>query len=260
MTSIEQLLNLVRKLRDPETGCPWDLAQNYASIVPHTLEEAYEVADAIQRKDKAALKDELGDLLFQVVFYAQLAREEGAFSFADVVAAVTKKMIRRHPHVFGDAQYATVSEQTAAWENIKALEHRDVRSSVLDGIPLALPALTRALKLQRKAARVGFDWSEAASVLAKVREELEEIEEVMEHSADVDHLKEEIGDMLFACTNLARHMQVDPEAALRAANAKFERRFRGIEARLAETERTPHQASLSEMDELWEQVKREEKG
>jgi MazG family protein len=259
MNNIERLLNLVRKLRDPETGCPWDLAQNYASIVPHTLEEAYEVADAIQREDKAALKDELGDLLFQVVFYAQLAREEGAFSFADVVAAVTEKMIRRHPHVFGDAQYATVSEQTAAWENIKALEQGDVRSGVLDGIPLALPALTRALKLQRKAARVGFDWSEAASVLAKVREELEEIEEVIAHSADRDQLQEEIGDLLFACTNLARHRQVDPEAALRAANAKFERRFRGIEARLAETERTPQQASLNEMDELWEQVKRQEK-
>jgi MazG family protein len=260
MNNIERLLNLVRKLRDPETGCPWDLAQNYASIVPHTLEEAYEVADAIQREDKAALKDELGDLLFQVVFYAQLAWEEGAFSFADVVAAVTEKMIRRHPHVFGDAQYTTVSEQTAAWENIKALEHRDVRSGVLDGIPLVLPALTRALKLQRKAARVGFDWSEASSVLAKVREELGEIEEVIEHSADRDHLQEEIGDLLFACTNLARHRQVDPEAALRAANAKFERRFRGIEARLAETERTPQQASLREMDELWEQVKREERG
>jgi len=255
MNEIERLLQVMDRLRDSESGCPWDRAQTYASIVPHTIEEAYEVADAIARGDRAELKDELGDLLFQVVFYAQLAKEEGAFTFADVATAITEKMIYRHPHVFGDAEYASIAEQSAAWERLKAAERRTVAQGVLDGIPLALPALTRAVKLQRKAARVGFDWSELAPVIAKIEEELEEIRRELKAKTRSERVAEEIGDLLFACVNLARHVNVDPETALRAANAKFEGRFQRIEAWLAETGRTPEQSTLEEMDALWERAK-----
>lgn len=255
MNEIERLLQVMDRLRDSESGCPWDRAQTYASIVPHTIEEAYEVADAIARGDRAELKDELGDLLFQVVFYAQLAKEEGAFTFADVATAITEKMIYRHPHVFGDAEYASIAEQSAAWERLKAAERSTVLQGVLNGIPLALPALTRAVKLQRKAARVGFDWSELAPVIAKIEEELEEIRRELKAKTRSERVAEEIGDLLFACVNLARHVNVDPETALRAANAKFEGRFQRIEAWLAETGRTPEQSTLEEMDALWERAK-----
>lgn len=260
MNEIKQLLGLMERLRAPETGCPWDRAQTYASIVPYTIEEAYELADAIARNDSSELRQELGDLLFQVVFYAQLAQEEGVFTFADIVKTIMEKMIRRHPHVFGDVRYRDHAERTAAWENIKATE-RDVKTaSVLDHVPLALPAATRAVKLQRKAARVGFDWAEPTAVLAKIEEELAEIRDVLTAGADGARVAEEIGDFLFACANLARHLKVDPEAALRAANAKFERRFRRIEDWLAESGRTPEQATLAEMDALWERAKAEERG
>lgn len=260
MRELEQLLELMARLRDPDSGCPWDLAQSYASIVPHTIEEAYEVADAIARGDLADLKDELGDLLFQVVFYAQLAREQGVFSFADIAAAITEKMTRRHPHVFGNAEYADRAEQSAAWERIKAAEPGAARAGVLDGIPLALPALTRAVKLQRKAAQVGFDWGALEPVLDKIREELEEVRVEVRQGAEPARVLDEIGDVLFACANLARHLNVDAEAALRGTNAKFERRFRRIEDWLAEAGRTPQQSSLAEMDALWERAKADERG
>ncbi len=254
MHEVDRLLELMTQLRDPDSGCPWDLAQTYASIVPHTIEEAYEVADAIAREDLIDLKDELGDLLFQVVFYAQLAKEEGAFVFAEVAAAITEKMIRRHPHVFSNTSYSDVSEQSQAWEQIKQKEK--ATNSVLDGVPLALPALTRALKLQRKAASVGFDWSEISPVLAKIEEELQEVRIELEQN-NAQRLEEEIGDLLFACINLARHSKVDPEAALRHCNRKFETRFRHIETWLAENGSSPKQASLQEMDALWERAKTE---
>lgn len=258
MHAMTRLLQVMERLRDPETGCPWDRAQGYADIVPYTLEEAYEVADAIASGERSALKEELGDLLFQVVFYAELAKEEGAFSFADVAEAIAEKMIRRHPHVFGAARYSDQAEQKAAWERSKAAERSAERTSVLDGVPLALPAATRAVKLQRKAARVGFDWPDFGPVLAKIQEELTELASAIEANTTAQ-AAEEMGDLLFACVNLARHLDVDPESALRATNAKFERRFRRIEAWLAQTGRTPEQSSLSEMDALWERAKREER-
>jgi MazG family protein len=255
---IEDLLELMARLRDRDTGCPWDKAQTYESIVPHTIEEAYEVADAITRGDRAELKDELGDLLFQIVFYSQLAREEGAFTFADVAKSITEKMTRRHPHVFGDTVYSDVAEQSRAWERLKEAERDIGRTSVLGGIPLALPAMTRALKLQRKAARVGFDWGNALGVLPKIEEELEEVRAEILAGADRERLQQEVGDLLFACVNLARHLNIDPEAATRGTNAKFERRFRLIEAWLAEAGSNPERASLAEMDALWERAKSED--
>jgi MazG family protein len=257
---VKKLLNLMKRLREPGSGCPWDQAQTYASIVPYTIEEAYEVADAIDRGDFTELKQELGDLLFQVVFYAQLAQEEGAFTFADVAAAITEKMIRRHPHVFGNAQYTDHAEQSVAWEQLKAAERDAHTTSLLDGVPLALPAMSRAVKLQRQAAQVGFDWSAAPAVLDKIAEELAEIRTELEAGGTAERLTEEMGDLLFACTNLARHLEIDPESALRAANAKFERRFRRIENWLAETGCTFQQATLAELDTLWERAKAEERG
>jgi len=260
MQEVEQLLNLLERLRDPHGGCPWDRVQTYASIAPYTIEEAYEVADAIARGDRAGLKQELGDLLFQVVFHAQLAREEEAFTFAEVATAVTEKMIRRHPHVFGETRYADRAEQSHAWEQIKAAERDTPADSVLDGIPPALPALMRATKLQRKAAQVGFDWSEPMAVLEKMAEELAELRSELEAGAIPARLTEELGDVLFACVNLARHLAVDPESALRLANLKFERRFRRIEHWLKAAGRTPQQAELAELDALWERAKAEERG
>jgi len=260
MQEVKQLLSLMERLRDPHAGCPWDRAQTYASIAPYTIEEAYEVADAIARGDRAGLKQELGDLLFQVVFHAQLAREEGAFTFADVAAAVTEKMTRRHPHVFGETRYADRAEQSHAWERLKAAERDTPADSALDGIPPALPAMARATKLQRKAAQVGFDWSEPMAVLEKVIEELTELRSELEAAASPARLAEEMGDLLFACVNLARHLAVEPEAALRLANLKFERRFRRLESWLKAAGRTPQQAGLAELDVLWERAKAEERG
>jgi MazG family protein len=261
MAPIERLLWVMARLRDPEGGCPWDLEQDFGTIAPYTIEEAYEVADAIARGDMAGLEDELGDLLLQVVYHAQMAAEAGHFDFTRVAAAIAEKMIRRHPHVFGAAEVASAAAQTLAWEETKALERagkaRAARgaASVLDDVPLALPALTRAQKLQRRAARVGFDWPEAAQVLAKIEEEIGEIRAELATAAPRERLAGEVGDLLFAVVNLARHLGLDGEAALRATNAKFERRFRAIEDALAATGRRPEDASLDEMEALWQQAK-----
>jgi len=268
---IRRLIDIMAALRAPGNGCPWDLEQTFATIVPYTLEEAYEVADAVERGDRADLREELGDLLLQVVFHARMAEEEGAFDFGDVVEAITRKLIRRHPHVFGDARDLTSDEVKRLWSRIKAEEKRERavaraaagsppsrEAGVLSGAPLALPALTRALKLQQKAGKVGFDWNNARAVLAKLREEMDEVEAELDAGAD-DKVAGEVGDLLFAVANLARHLAVDPEQALRAANAKFERRFAHIEARLAAEGRAPTDATLDEMEALWEEAKRREK-
>ena len=249
------------RLRDPERGCPWDLEQSFATIAPYTVEEAYEVADAIERGDLHDLKDELGDLLLQVVFHARMAEEQGVFGFEDVVGAICDKMIRRHPHVFAEAAYRDVGEQNLAWESIKAEERaaKGRAESVLDDVPAGLPALTRAVKLTRRAGRVGFDWPDPPAVLDKLHEEVAELE--VEIAAG-DHAKarEELGDLLFVCANLARKLDLDPEDALRAANAKFIRRFGHIERSLAADGRKPEQSTLEEMEALWVEAKRAEKG
>lgn len=259
--AIERLLEVMARLRDPAYGCPWDLEQTFASIAPYTIEEAYEVADAIARGDMADLEDELGDLLLQVVYHAQMAWEAGHFDFARVAERIAAKMIRRHPHVFGDAEVADAREQSRAWEDAKADERagRAVeggrRPGLLDDVPLALPALGRAAKLQRRAARVGFDWPETGQVLDKIEEEIAELRAEIAGRAPEARLVDEIGDLLFAVVNLARHCEVDAEAALRAANAKFERRFRAVEAGLGATGRTLEDATLEEMEALWQEAK-----
>ncbi|MFG0723753.1 nucleoside triphosphate pyrophosphohydrolase [Pseudomonas sp. GLN_6] len=271
MYQLDDLLHLMARLRDPQHGCPWDLKQSYATIVPHTLEEAYEVADAIERGDFDHLPGELGDLLFQVVYYSQLAREEGRFEFAQVVDGITRKLIRRHPHVFPDGDlYGAVDvaklEEAAVkqrWEAIKAEERAEKANapeqlSLLDDVPTALPSLSRAIKLQKRAAQVGFDWPEALPVVDKVREELDEVLEAMSEN-DPEAIGEEIGDLLFVVSNLARHLKVDPETALRAANAKFERRFRFIEQALREAGRSMEDCALDELDALWGEAKKLEK-
>jgi ATP diphosphatase len=258
---MERLLGVMARLRDPRRGCPWDLEQSFRTIVPHTIEEAYEVADAIERDDMAALEDELGDLLFQVVFYAQMAREAGLFGFSDVVKTLSDKMIKRHPHVFSDASIEDAEAQTQAWEEQKAGERaaaaraRGERPSALDGVPVGLPALTRAGKLQKRAAHIGFDWPAAMPVLDKIAEELAELRAEMAAGGKRARLEDEVGDLLFACVNLARQLRIEPETALRAANAKFERRFRRLEALLG-----PGAAkrSIEELEAIWRQVKREE--
>ncbi|MBV9076115.1 MAG: nucleoside triphosphate pyrophosphohydrolase [Methylobacteriaceae bacterium] len=265
---IADLLAIMAALRDPVGGCAWDQAQSFATIAPYTLEEAYEVADAIARGDLDDLRDELGDLLLQVVFHARMAEEEGAFAFPDVVEAITAKLIRRHPHVFGDARGLSPEAVKAQWDEIKAAEKaaRAERrgpaqpSSVLDGVPLPLPALTRADKLTRKAAKVGFSWTTTDDVVAKVEEELREVREaVRQTGASSDAVAEEVGDLLFTVANLARHLEVDPEAALAAANRKFERRFRFVERCLAEAGRSPATSDLAEMDRLWDVAKAAER-
>ncbi|MDI9729582.1 nucleoside triphosphate pyrophosphohydrolase [Stutzerimonas stutzeri] len=271
MYQLPDLLHLMARLRDPQHGCPWDLQQNYASIVPHTLEEAYEVADAIQSGDFDHLPGELGDLLFQVVYYSQLAREEGRFDFATVVDAITRKLVRRHPHVFPDGDLYGSPElprlDEAAikrrWEEIKAEERAEKAAapeqlSLLDDVPSALPALSRAAKLQKRAAQVGFDWPEALTVVDKVREELDEVLEAMSES-DPQAIAEELGDLLFVVVNLARHLKVDPENALRAANGKFERRFRFIEQALRDAGRSIENCDLEELDALWGEAKKAER-
>ena len=253
---LERLLAIMARLRDPQGGCPWDLAQSFSTIAPYTVEEAYEVADAIERNDLGDLKEELGDLLLQVVFHARIAQEQGAFAFEDVARAINDKMIRRHPHVFGDQSYDTGEAQTAAWEAMKAQERagkgRD--RSLLDDVPAGLPAMTRAVKLTKRAARVGFDWPEVSFVLEKLREEIGEMEAEIA-SGDKDALRGEIGDVLFVMANLARKLDIEPEDALRATNAKFARRFQFIEAALAERGRTAEESDLAEMDALWDAAK-----
>jgi len=262
---IARLIELMAALRTPKTGCPWDLEQNFATIAPYTIEEAYEVADAIERGDLDDLRDELGDLLLQVVFHARLAEEQGVFDFADVVETLTTKLIRRHPHVFGDARDLTPEAATALWDTIKAEEKaarrtrgREDAEGALAGVPAGLPALTRALKLQQKASTVGFDWNDPKAVLAKIREEVDEITAAI----DAGHKAEaaaEVGDLLFAVVNLARHLDADPESVLRGTNQKFERRFAFIERALAARGKTPGAADLAEMDALWDAAKAAEK-
>ena len=254
---IDRLVEIMARLRDPETGCPWDIEQTFATIAPYTLEEAHEVADAIQREAWDELRGELGDLLLQVVFHSRMADEAGLFGFADVVAAISDKMVARHPHVFGeDSRDKTAEQQTRDWEALKARERAGAR--VLDGVALTLPALTRAVKLQNRAARVGFDWPSTGEVLDKLVEEAREVVEARDTLTQAE-LAEEMGDLLFVMANLARHLKVDPEAALRGANAKFTRRFARIEDWLAETGRSPAQSDLAEMDALWNRAKAEEK-
>ncbi|MEM9028199.1 MAG: nucleoside triphosphate pyrophosphohydrolase [Pseudomonadota bacterium] len=285
--TIEDLRDVMVALRTPETGCPWDIAQTFETIAPYTIEEAYEVADAIQRGDLVDLVDELGDLLLQVVYHARIAEEQGAFTFDDVVTSVTTKMIRRHPHVFGDEETRAAGAQPGFWERIKAEERAEkaarraqqtspsappadrpaapnttpedaAASGVLADVPVALPGLTRAIKLQNKAARVGFDWPDIAPVFAKMKEELNELEDAIA-ADDPDAREAEVGDLLFVIANVSRHLKVDPEAALRRTNQKFVTRFQRIEAILAADGRTPKQSDLAEMDRLWDQAKAEER-
>ena len=250
------LIEIMSRLRNPDSGCPWDLEQDFSSIAPYTIEEAYEVADAIERKDMPALQDELGDLLFQVVFYAQLASEQNLFQFDDIAAGVANKMIRRHPHVFGNSKIDTAAAQTEAWEDQKARE-REAKGheSLLDDIPAGLPGLSRAIKLQNRAAKVGFDWPDVKPVLDKMDEERHELVEAMNNN-DAAHIEEEYGDLLFVMANLARHLKIDPEKALRAANQKFTTRFQHIENELHKQKRTTKNASLEEMEELWNAAKK----
>lgn len=259
-TAIGRLVEIMARLRDPDRGCPWDVEQDFDTIAPYTLEEAHEVAEAIARRDMAALRDELGDLLFQVVYHARLAEEAGAFGFGDVVAAISEKMVRRHPHVFGDASRdRTAAEQTVDWERVKAAERAagPASSGALAGVATTLPALTRAVKLQARAARVGFDWPDAGAVLDKIAEEAGELVEARDSGRDA-RIAEEYGDLMFAMANLARHLAIDPETALRGANAKFIRRFEAIEAALAAEGRTPADSTLAEMDALWDAAKARE--
>jgi tetrapyrrole methylase family protein/MazG family protein/ATP diphosphatase len=256
---IDHLLEIMARLRNPDGGCPWDLEQTFETIAPYTIEEAYEVADAIARGAMDDLVDELGDLLFQVVFHAQMARERGAFDFDDVVRAIVGKMIRRHPHVFGEASARSAAEQTAAWEAQKAQERAAKASvSVLDGVALGLPALTRATKLSGRAARVGFVWPSIDQVLAKLREEIAELEAELA-AGDIEKARQELGDVLFACANIARELDVDPETALRATNDKFVRRFSYVEEALAAAGSAPESSTLAVMDALWDEAKARER-
>lgn len=255
----ERLRQVMARLRDPDSGCPWDLKQDFGSIAPYTIEEAYEVADAIERGDRGALKDELGDLLFQVYFHARMAEEEGAFDVADVAQSVADKLVRRHPHVFGDRRVASDEELRRHWERDKLAEKAG-DASALDGVGPAMPALMRAAKLQRRAAAVGFDWPETAPVADKIREELDELTREMEAGEPApERLEDEMGDLLFACVNLARHLRVDPEAALRRANGKFERRFRSVERQALAAGKDPAELSLETLDGYWDRAKDDEK-
>jgi len=265
---ISRLIEIMAALRTPQTGCPWDLEQDFSTIAPYTIEEAYEVADAIARHDLDDLRDELGDLLLQVVFHARMAEEQGAFGFADVVEAITDKMVRRHPHVFGDARGLSPGAVEDLWHDIKAQEKsakaakaaqaRQGPESALAGVPVTMPALTRALKLQQKASKVGFDWNDPRAVLAKIREEADEIEAALD-DGHKEHAAAEAGDLMFAVVNLARHLDADPEGTLRMTNQKFERRFAWIERALAARGKTPSAATLAEMDALWDAAKAAEK-
>jgi ATP diphosphatase len=263
---IARLIEIMAALRTPGSGCPWDLEQSFETIAPYTLEEAYEVADAIAHGDLDQLREELGDLLLQVVFHARIAQEQGAFDFGDVVQSITEKLIRRHPHVFADEQGETAQAVKGLWEQIKAAEKAEKAArtgqkpadGALAGVPVALPALTRALKLQDKASKVGFDWRDPRAVLAKIREEADEIEAALDQAVS-EQAAAEVGDLLFAVVNLARHLDADPEAMLRGTNLKFERRFASIERALAARGKTPAQSTLEEMDALWNAAKAEDK-
>ena len=255
-TEITRLLDIMARLRDPASGCPWDIEQTFATIAPYTIEEAYEVADAIERGDMAELKGELGDLLLQTVYHTQMGAEAGLFSFASVTKSISDKMLARHPHVFGsESRDKSADQQTADWERIKATERK---GRTLDGVAMGLPALLRAVKLQKRAARVGFDWPDISMVLDKLQEEAAELAEARDTMSQAE-ITDELGDMLFVMANLARHLQVDPEAALRGANAKFTRRFAYIEDALAAIGKTPAQSDLAEMDALWDAAKRAER-
>jgi ATP diphosphatase len=259
--NIDKLIEVMARLRHPSEGCPWDVEQTFETIVPYTIEEAYEVADAVERRDMEALREELGDLLLQVVFHSRMAEEQDDFVFDDVAAAIADKLIRRHPHVFGDDRASDKAAVKETWESLKAAERaskaaKDGRSaSVLDDVPAAFPALMRAEKLQKRAARIGFDWPDVAPVLEKVVEELDELKSEIDSGGNSERLSDEAGDLLFSCVNVLRHLNVDPEAALRGANAKFERRFRAVEAALASEDRQPHDADLAELEALWERAK-----
>ena len=257
---IERLLEIMRRLRDPDTGCPWDIEQDFDTIAPYTIEEAYEVADAIQRRDWAELEGELGDLLLQSVYHTQMGAEAGHFTFHSVVRNISNKMVTRHPHVFGDeSRDKSAEQQTRDWEAIKAAERAGkAQQGTLDGVAIGLPALLRAYKLQKRAARVGFDWPSTDEVIDKITEEAAELVEARD-TLSQEEIEEEFGDMLFVMANLGRHLGIEPEAALRAANAKFTRRFEGIETRLAAMGKTPADSDLEEMDSLWEAVKKDER-
>jgi len=259
---MKKLLDVMSALRDPDSGCPWDIKQTLKTIIPYTLEEAYEVADAIEKDDMHALKSELGDLLFQVVFYAQIAKEQGEFEFNDVVDAISEKLIRRHPHVFADAQYADDAVLNEAWEKAKAAERDEessaVKATVLGGVATALPALKRAQKLQKRAARVGFDWPEIEPVFEKIEEEIQELREAMQQK-DKAQVFEEMGDVLFSCVNLSRHLGVDSEESLRACNKKFERRFSHIEKSLEKNQQSFESRSLNQLEKMWQDAKLSDK-
>ena len=257
MNEMQRLLEIMARLRDPERGCPWDLQQSFESIAPYTLEEAYEVADAIERGDLTALQGELGDLLLQVVYHSRMAEEKGLFTFADVAAGVGEKLVNRHPHVFAAAEVNDAEDQSRDWETRKAHERAaKAEGGTLTGVPVDLPALVRAEKLQKRAARVGFDWPALPPVFAKVREELGELEQEVDAGASTERAREELGDLLFALANLARKLKCDPEQALRGTNRKFERRFAHVETRLRERGLVPEQSNLEEMDAYWDEAKR----
>ncbi|MDB4211841.1 nucleoside triphosphate pyrophosphohydrolase [Ascidiaceihabitans sp.] len=257
---IERLLEIMRRLRDPESGCPWDIEQTFDTIAPYTIEEAYEVADAIERKDWPELEGELGDLLLQTVYHTAMGEEDGNFSFQSVVRAISNKMVARHPHVFGDeSRDKSAEQQTRDWEDIKAAERAGKKQGgALDGVAVGLPSLLRAYKLQNRAARVGFDWPSTDQVIDKIQEEAAELVEARDELTH-EEMTEEFGDLMFVMANLARHLKIEPDEALRAANAKFTKRFEGVEAKLAEMGKTPAQSDLAEMDALWDAVKVDER-
>lgn len=266
MDNMKKLLDIMETLRDPKDGCAWDVEQTFETIAPYTIEEAYEVAEAVENNDMDGLKDELGDLLFQTVFHARMAEEAGHFNFADVVDAISDKMIRRHPHVFAGESYRDAEQQTVAWEEQKAKERADKKqNSILDGVTVGLPALTRAVKLQKRAARVGFDWPETSQVIDKLNEEMVELsEELIKNKQDPeyndDKIEEEFGDMMFVYANLARHLKIDPEKALRRASSKFTNRFNKIEQYIENEEKTFDKYSLEELERFWAKAKKEERG